>query len=143
VCGVKVFVANISTLRLLFLMIDTADFFLLVAMSVVSPAIKVEYIRLKQAVAMAGETVRGALSLVLVFMRGGLIPLPIHVSLRQTQSLSSSVYLDRVDPDAKLKGPIRAKSLILSMLFKYKVSLFGLGAALGDNRTLCTSSITP
>jgi hypothetical protein len=50
-----------------------------------SPTTKVEYMRVNQAVAMADDAVLGALSLVLVVMRGGLILLPIHASLRRTQ----------------------------------------------------------
>jgi hypothetical protein len=96
VCSVNVFVVNISTLHLLFLMIDTVDFSLFVVMSVVSPTTKVEHMQLKHAVAMTDEAVLGALSLVLVVMRGGLIPLPIHASLRHSQSLSSTVCLDRL-----------------------------------------------
>jgi hypothetical protein len=72
-------------------MIDTVDFFFLVAMSVISPTTKVEYMRVNQDVAMADDAVLGALSLVLVVIWGGLIPLPIHASLRQTQSLSSTI----------------------------------------------------
>jgi hypothetical protein len=130
-------------LRLLFSMIDTVDFFFLVAMSVMSPTTKVEYMRVKQAVAMADDAVLGALSLVLVVMRGGLIPLPIHASLRQTHSLSSTICFDCVDPDAKLKGPMRARSLIRSMLSEYIVNLLRLGVVLGDSRTLRPNSITP
>jgi hypothetical protein len=47
-------------------MIDTVDFFFLVAMSVLSPTTKVEYMPVKQTVAMADDAVLGALSLVLV-----------------------------------------------------------------------------
>jgi hypothetical protein len=130
-------------LRLLFSMIDTVDFFLLVSMSVVSPTANVEYTLVKQDVAMADDAVLGALSLVLVVMRSGLIPLPIHAFLRQTHSLCSTICFNPVDPDAKLKGPMRARSLIRSMLSEYIVNLFRLGVALGDRRTLRPNSITP
>jgi hypothetical protein len=78
-CGARVSVIDVSILRLLFFAGDSYWFLLPGAVDAVLPTMNVEYTWLNLAVAMADEAVDGALYLALVIMRGGFMPLPIHV----------------------------------------------------------------